>query len=92
MWTAPAAAVPRHKDDCIHGGTQHGRESARVRCEPGPQGRLPCAPRGAGWASAQIPSAFLRLISVENFNLLVKREIKAGSERISHRTACLLSD
>lgn len=37
MWTVPAAAIPRHKDHCIHGGTQHIREPARARREP----RLP---------------------------------------------------
>lgn len=46
MWTALAAAVPRHKDYCIQGGTQHVREPAQAWREPGHQGRVPCAPRG----------------------------------------------
>ena len=45
MWTALAAAIPRHQDYCIHGGTQHVREPAWAWREPGPQGRVPCASR-----------------------------------------------
>lgn len=51
----------------------------------------PGLPGGVAGLPPQTPSVFLSLISVENFNLHVKIEIKASSERISHRTICLLS-